>query len=156
MRFCDLVVLLRGQALLGLVHFLFISEIIMGLDQYAYSISNRVAGTKQVDIEMPPRTKKKELAFWRKFNHLHGWMQSLYYDKKGLDNQFNCASVRLMPADLDALEKALIANTLQHTPGFFFGSAEIYPEDVKNTLEFITEARVAIKEGRAVIYDSWW
>ena len=128
----------------------------MGLDQYAYSISSRVAGTKQVDFEIPSQAKKRELAYWRKFNHLHGWMEHLYYSKKGLDNRFNCASVRLMPADLDALEQALINNTLQHTPGFFFGSDKMYPEDITSTLKFITDARESIEKGRAVVYDSWW
>ena len=45
---------------------------------------------------------------------------------------------------------------LEHTPGFFFGDWQIYPEDITETKNFIANARLAIAEGQAVFYDSWW
>lgn len=96
-----------------------------------------------------------DFAYWRKFNHLHGWMHRLYVAKGGKDEQFNCNTVRLMPADLDRLLLESRAG-LPYTPGFFFGGEEIHPDDSESIREFVVNARAAIREGKAVFYDSWW
>lgn len=127
----------------------------MGLDMYAFSVPVELAGEGQVNFKFKD-IKVNELAYWRKFNHLHGWMEKLYRTKGGTAPDFNCAPVRLMPDDLDLLEYALKNNNLEHTPGFFFGGSEMYPEDVEKTQKFIDDARQAIKDGQAVLYDSWW
>lgn len=57
---------------------------------------------------------------------------------------------------MERLEQALENNELEHTPGFFFGGEEIYPEDIEETKKFIAAARAALANGLAVFYDSWW
>jgi len=127
----------------------------MGLDMYAHTISAELVGDQQVDLKLPETADVDELAYWRKFNHLHGWMHDLYKAKGGESEVFNCNSVRLMPEDLDKLEIDLKAG-LPHRAGFFFGGEEIYPDDITATEEFIKAARLAIADGEAVYYDSWW
>ena len=134
----------------------------MGLDQYAY------AGIGD---------EKEELAYWRKHNRLHGWMQDLWIDK-GKPNarqeespmgDFNCIPVRLTLSDLEQLEAHIEGKSLPETGGFFFGndSYSYENEDGKAysdedyfhkeiDLQFITDARKAIAEGKEVYYDSWW
>jgi hypothetical protein len=98
-----------------------------------------------------------EFAYWRKFNHLHGWMESLYRSKGGTDPNFNCNNVRLDLQDLDRLESMASLKALAPTQGFFFGADEPFDNDDKqNVLEFVTKAREAIADGKAVFYDSWW
>jgi len=139
----------------------------MGLDMYAYSVSKQVAQNQQVDISIHSRAKRKDLAYWRKFSHLHGWMEDLYHNKEGQSDNFNGDNVRLMSEDLDRLDNIFqdlqINNLLQvNNPGFmprqgfFWGSGELYPEDIESTKQFIIDARAEIKAGRAVIYDSSW
>lgn len=132
----------------------------MGLDMYGYTMRREFAGDRQTDV-MPVTDEEREqaqlteIAYWRKFNHLHGWMEKLYREKGG-EATFNCRTVRLEASDLDRLEQALKNDELEHTPGFFFGGEEIYPEDIEDTEKFIAAARHALAEGLAVFYDSWW
>lgn len=99
----------------------------------------------------------KNFAYWRKFNHLHGWMEKLYYSKGGKADSFNCVNVRLTEQDLDVLQKQAEAMSLKPTEGFFFGSYEEFSEDDQYAvLEFVNKAREAISNGYAVFYDSWW
>ena len=128
----------------------------MGLDQYAY------ANTSE-------ESEQEELAYWRKHNRLHGWMEQLWEDKgrpnfkKGIDEQpmgdFNCVPVELGLCDLEQLEAVIVNKALPETEGFFFGhdSYEEYEEYYKeDDLEFIEKARKAIADGKKVYYDSWW
>lgn len=156
----------------------------MGLDMYAYKIKEEVIGDKQVDINIsanllayyneeaeqyPPDNAWEpisqlaidsevfdpEFAYWRKFNALHGWMETLYFSKGGQNSDFNCATLRLTEADLQLLENSI--DELTPVPGFFFGSMEpVTKEDKEEVKLFIEKAREAIKDGYAVIYDSWW
>lgn len=123
----------------------------MGLDMYAFSVPQ---GTGS-DFGVPEGAKRKEIAYWRKFNALHGWMETLARGK-GFRGEFNCVPVLLTPADLDQLESDLEAELLQPVAGFFFGEQTIYPEDVEATQEFITRARQCQESGHDVYYDSWW
>jgi hypothetical protein len=104
-----------------------------------------------VDFKVPDDIQ--EIAYWRKHPNLHGWMEDLYYRKGGAQT-FNCTTVRLDAADIDALEKAVNDNNLPQTNGFFFG--ETRPEEVELDRAFITKAREALGAGYAVFYDSWW
>lgn len=97
----------------------------------------------------------QDFAYWRKFNHLHGWMHRLY-NKKGGTGEFNCEAIRLHPEDIDQLEKDMNLNNLTPTDGFFFGSSELYPEDLQSLKEFIQNSRDAFENDEAVYYDSWW
>ena len=134
----------------------------MGLDMYAFTADASDIGDQQVDVafydeEDNPLFARTELAYWRKFNNLHGWMHKLYEKKGGLDPEFNCNNVRLMPEDLDELEKVAKAKALEPVRGFFFGSQEDMTDDDRdNVLEFISKAREAIAQDEAVFYYSWW
>ena len=137
----------------------------MGLDQYAYATPQ---GTDE----------EEELAYWRKHNRLHGWMEELWEDK-GRPNfdssqsqamgDFNCQPVQLNLSDLEQLEAEVINKTLPETGGFFFGDDSFSWEDEdgkafaegeyfhkENDLQFIEKARKAIKEGKKVFYNCWW
>ena len=128
----------------------------MGLDMYARAIPAEAVGDQQVDAVFQCEDEDViELCYWRKFNHLHGWMEQLYREKGGKGEQFNCNSVRLDLSDLEQLKKDLTRG-LAHAPGFFFGGSDIYPEDIEKTEKFIKDAKEAIKNGKAVFYDSWW
>lgn len=135
----------------------------MGLDMYAYTApADRFGDEDQADLNHLIFEDGKaregvdtEFAYWSKFNNLHQWMQELYYKKGGKQTSFNCTTVRLMPADLDKLWDA--APDLKPKSGFFLGDeAEMTQEDVDEVREFVTKARAAIAEGKAVVYDSWW
>ena len=126
----------------------------MGLDMYAYRVKKEyVVSDFEFQSDQQPA---EDLAYWRKFNALHGWMGQLYKDRGGPEKSFNCAPLRLYLEDLDELQRTIGENRLQPTSGFFFGEQTIYPEDISATIKFIFEAREAIKQGDAVYYDSWW
>ena len=136
----------------------------MGLDMYAYTAPAELVGDQQVDLGdtlfadgKPREGVDTDFAYWRKFNHLHGWMEQLYRKKGGTQASFNCTTVRLMPEDLDVLESLAKAKALTATEGFFFGGYDLFDDDCKETvLEFVQKARAAIGEGKACVYDSWW
>ena len=124
----------------------------MGLDMWALSVAADRVGDRQTDVSVD---NIEEIAYWRKFNHLHGWMKRLYIQKGGEDPSFNCNTVRLNDDDLNKLEKDL-DNGLPHEAGFFFGGDEIYEEDIEKTKVFIKDARQGIRDGYAIFYDSSW
>ena len=67
----------------------------MGLDMYGYTMRAEFAGDRQTDV-MPKTDEERgqaqltDIAYWRKFNHLHGWMEKLYREKGGKCEVFNC------------------------------------------------------------------
>lgn len=133
----------------------------MGLDMYAFTVSAADAGDNVVDLKLRDDNghtmiNSVELYYWRKFNALHGWMEDLYREKGGTADTFNCNTVRLNEVDLRRLEQDVFNNELKPRNGFFFGSQEIYPEDLESVADFIAKARQALTEGKAVYYDSWW
>jgi hypothetical protein len=127
----------------------------MGLDMYAFSVDVEVARGGVVDVALDADTAT-EIFYWRKFNALHGWMEDLYRQKRGLRHDFNCTTVRLTANDLDRLEMDTGNNKLVPVNGFFFGAQEIDSEDLESVSDFIKVARQAIADGKAVFYDSWW
>jgi hypothetical protein len=126
----------------------------MGLDMYAFTVNADSVGDSVVDVALGDDAM--QISYWRKFNALHGWMEDLYRLKKGLRHDFNCTTVRLDLSDLDRLEMDTGNNKLVPRNGFFFGSQEIYPEDIESVADFVKVAREAIADGKAVFYDSWW
>lgn len=126
----------------------------MGLDMYAFKVKKENAiDDFSYDSDQQP---SEDLAYWRKFNALHGWMEDLYRSKFGPAESFNCAPLRLTAEDLDNLEKDLNENNLRPRSGFFFGTEVIYPEHIDATQKFISDARLAMSDGFEVYYDSWW
>ena len=120
----------------------------MGLDMYAYKTREQVT---EYGFDFPDDTIK--IGYWRKHPNLHGWMERLYRLKGG-DEEFNCVTLRLDLADINALEKVVINNRLPHTEGFLFGESR--PENKELDLAFIKAARQAISEGYIIVYTSWW
>ena len=111
----------------------------MGLDMYAYRQAKNTAPV--------------EFHYWRKHPNLHGWMENRWRDTGG-EGEFNCVDLRLLPHDLDLLERHVLSQSLPPTVGFFFGASD--PESMDDDLEFIATAREAIANGESVTYDSWW
>jgi hypothetical protein len=117
----------------------------MGLDMYSYAIKNK----------NQPDEVKIEIAYWRKFNALHGWMEKLFIEKGGLGT-FNCEKLFLTKDDLTALEATARNKELQYTPGFFFGNKGPDDDDYAAVLDFVSNARRYLLDGYEVYYDSWW
>ena len=124
----------------------------MGLDMYAFSVAKN-EGNEQFAI--PEGSKPVEIAYWRKFNALHGWMEDTARGL-GFDGTFNCVPVQLSPVLINQLEDDLRHGLLKPREGFFFGSQDIHPEDIEATVQFIEAARDAFESGKDVYYDSWW
>ena len=105
------------------------------------------------------RVQKEEVAYWRKHNMLHGWMEQLW-NSRGHEGTFNCVTLELYEEDIDQLEKDIENFNLPETKGFFFGGGytkEEYEEYYKDDdLAFIKSCREAFAEGDGIIYDSWW
>lgn len=127
----------------------------MGLDMYAYTVPASDENTDFSYKKQPEGQERNEIAYWRKFNALHGWMEDLYRSLGG-EESFNCIPLKLTTERLNVLEVACRENTLRPREGCFFGSQEIYQEDVDATLSFIKKARACIASGKDVYYDSWW
>lgn len=127
----------------------------MGLDMYAFSMSNRAVID---DFSFDREFKKQEIAYWRKHNALHGWMEALYRQKGGNDDSFNCIPLRLTKEDMEQLILDIKENKIKPTEGFFFGSTEdYYDADIREQdIRFANQVMSEIDGGRAVYYDSWW
>ena len=120
-----------------------------------------------------------ELAYWRKHNRLHGWMEELWeskgkpYDGKLEDNplgDFNCVELELSLEDIEDLAVDIENQSLPETAGFFFGgdsytwnkdgeaSEDILEEyyHLETDLNFIKEARKALEKGQIVTYSAWF
>jgi hypothetical protein len=131
----------------------------MGLDMFAFK---RKIGKSEISEADPYGEEdwedkgkvQEEIFYWRKHPDLHGWMENLYYEKGGDDDQFNCVNVYLTEDDLDRLENDIENDRLPHTEGFFFGKSQ--KEDNERDLEFVKKAREAIDQGYEVFYTSWW
>lgn len=121
----------------------------MGLDMYAFTTFENIDA---VDFDDPKDAV--QVCYWRKHPNLHGWMEGLYRAKGGKDNDFNLNPLRLDPADIDALEKAVETESLPPTVGFFFGVTR--PEEKARDIEFVRLARLAFGCGKRVYYIAWW
>lgn len=128
----------------------------MGLDMYAWTVPAAWAGDEEVDYKPDRDRVTTQIAYWRKFNHLHGWMENLYREKGG-EEEFNCTTVRLDIEDLKQLEKDMRdPEVFKHTAGFFFGGEQLDQGDIESLEEFIETALLEIAAGKAVFYDCWW
>jgi hypothetical protein len=117
----------------------------MGLDMYA-----------KAKKDMANKEEKAiDIAYWRKFNALHGWMEDLYKEQGGLE-EFNCIPLVLTNNDLKKLKQACSDKTLEYRAGFFWGNGEPDEDDYNDILAFISEARSYMLDGYTVYYDSWW
>jgi|TARA_A100001518_G_C1209296_1_gene51879 hypothetical protein len=124
----------------------------MGLDQY---------GLKRKD------GKAEEIAYFRKNNALHGWMEALWVSKGRpfpgteecgtTETLFNCIPLELSEDDLIKLGQDAKEYNLPETQGFFFGSDSSQNQHhMDNVLEFVDVGLKAIQEGYEIAYNSWW
>lgn len=117
----------------------------MGLDQWA---STR---DKKGNVE--------EIAYWRKHNALDGWMQNLWEAIRDDEDDYelNGQEVPIDADDIEMLEMVVNKDMLPETHGFFYGGDSRYDEEQKKTtLEFIAEAKKALKKGKQVFYQNSW
>ena len=124
----------------------------MGLDEY---------GLKRKD------GKAEEIAYFRKNNALHGWMEALWVSKGrpfpgtekcgNTETLFNCIPLELSEDDLIKLGQDAKEYNLPETQGFFFGSDSSQNQHhMDNVLEFVDVGLKAIQEGYEIAYNSWW
>jgi hypothetical protein len=127
----------------------------MGLDMYAYKVAKDAVKEENSwgDMEYP----SEELAYWRKHNALHGWMENLYREEGGDADMFNGIELELNESDILELKKVVEGNVLPETKGFFFGQDSRFDDHYKEKdLMFIKDALDAIKDGYKVYYNSSW
>ena len=134
----------------------------MGLDMYAYRAAKEdVLHIDGLEVNFATGqdgyAKTTEIAYWRKFNNLHGWMHRLYCERGG-EGEFNCEMLQLRAEDIDRLEQdAQKRKNLDPTSGFFFGSGNpLDDDDVADIMEFVKNARQVLESGDYVFYYSWW
>lgn len=130
----------------------------MGLDMFAFKTQKLKQHQEDPGAVIldSPEEETQELAYWRKFNALHNWMEQEYLERKG-NSEFNCVKMQLTEDTLNKLEQDCKDKKLIPVQGFFFGSQEpVSDDEYQEVLEFIAKAREAIKEGNSVYYDSWW
>jgi len=134
----------------------------MGLDMYVYAKKTDLTENVQVDFDVDYDWEKDQICYWRKHPNLHGWMQSLYYEKGGeSDRAFNGDNVRLTVEDLDALERAIEEDALPFTQGFFFGQSpekddEYYEKRKAQDIKCVEQMRNALDNRQTVWYTSSW
>ena len=121
----------------------------MGLDLYAYKTKTPIPA-----IQFKEPEDAIEIHYWRKHYNLYEWMQQLYQAKGGKDEDFNLSTLRLDPADIDTLEKAVLENSLPDTTGSLFG--ETNSDYAEYNLRFIATAREAFAQGYRVYFLGWW
>jgi len=140
----------------------------MGLDQYAYTVSQRGLKLWAKSKEIPNIQERhdylnacdyedevEEFHYWRKHADLNEWMTQLALWKGVVHspNEFNCVDLFLDAKDIDNLERA-ITQGLPHGEGFFWGSSN--DKDAELDKEFIVKARKEIAEGKQIVYRCWW
>lgn len=144
----------------------------MGLDQWAFI---KIGEAPEHITDQSEKAEYEHenchilLKQWRKHPNLHGWMERCWREKNNIldqyepntsiDDPFNGVELELTLDDIDKLEQAVIDRNLNggfgDTKGFFFGE----PADQEyryDDLNFCKNARVALKNGLRIIYDSSW
>ena len=152
----------------------------MGLDSYLYKKNYVRQGEwvkpefrTEVEVKTGGETDKnikperiryivEEVAYWRKANQIHNWfVQNV---QNGVDEcQNSYVSREKLEELLDVCTKVIADNTLAETllpsaSGFFFGGTEYdewYFQDVKNTIEYLTEILKEEDADEFEYYASW-
>jgi hypothetical protein len=83
-----------------------------------------------------------------------------YFEAHPNDSDFNCKDFYLNEELLNKLEEDIKKDSLPKTEGFFYGddsySWEERDEMKQYDLQFVANARKAIKEGYDIVYSCWW
>ena len=166
----------------------------MGLDAFATMVySTQDSNHEVLNTEKPQpysnlddnntQTNEADFAYWRNFDHLQYWMEKLFYQKGGTDeNDFNGDYVELSLIDLEKLwqeanldQLNLLHNTLFKEKDYLtypeqlefkifvdinheqMGDSNVlYKENLDKLKDFILEAKEYIKQGNGVFYLSSW
>ena len=114
----------------------------MGLDQYAYIREN----TKEF--------------YWRKHSKLQEFMENIWYQEQGNNEEFNCKDLVLTKEMLEKLLECVQTNTLPESAGKFFYGEQFQDESAKEyqkeDIDFCKQALQAIKDGKEVVYTCWY
>ena len=129
----------------------------MGLDSNIDSIPRKLTNTViEQKFEKLDQFDVSSIGYWRKANHIHGWMEELY-KRKGGTEEFNCVNVQLTVEDLTELLNLVIANKLKPVSGFFFGGNNVPKTLDTHTIRIICAALDAINnDNRDVYFSSWY
>ena len=133
----------------------------MGLDAYVTAVpKNKLSDAdryKVVDVEITDEHGATDIAYWRKCRQLQGWMTECYVQEGGIDAGFNCATLRLTPEILDALELAMDSGELaarEDDHGFFWGGYPFESSDAAELSKVLAYARA--NPDMALFYHAWY
>lgn len=124
----------------------------MGLDAWIFSLPREVES--ETDFNVNEHEEPEYIAYWRKNWELHQFLYSIYDEKGGL-GEFNCNRLALNEDDLDLLEIFFRDLDYKHNVDLGWSSID-EPTSLEYDLVMLEEARVEIKKGHTVYYDSWW
>ena len=103
--------------------------------------------------------ERTQFATHRKFNALEGFMRD-QWASFGNEGEFNCVDLRITTEILDELKQRIEDDNLDPVEGFFFGTTEKNDWYIKNIEQLrdtvIPAAEAYLKEGKTVVYSSWW
>ena len=123
----------------------------MGLDQ-------------EFRVRQRGRDDYEELAYFRKVNFLHGFIETVVLDNQPTNTDDIALSTDVLKDLIHRCESVLANHNrapllLPTREGFFFGNYnydEWYFKDVQNVLDAARKALAMQLEGAEVVYWSWW
>lgn len=133
----------------------------MGIDMYAFKVSPNLIVQSLFKDELPAEATCVEIQFWHNHPDLHGWMKQLYCARQGLelclghDDVFKRTALRLLPENIDQLERDIANGQLPEMNVWLFGHSN--SEGRRDCdLEFIHTAREALADGLWIYYEATW
>lgn len=133
----------------------------MGLDAYI--------GVEAYDKKTLTKMLDMTISDFRKYRHLHGFMEDLYYNKYNGDEVFDCIPLELDMADILDLEESCRRNMEEYADvyGFFWGDRPFnHPEmgEKEKILKTIKWCKIFLEANEDpdeeleyhIIYNCWW
>lgn len=142
----------------------------MGLDMYIYkkrdfySDDDVKKASEIVGEEINSFSIKKQVAYWRKANMIHKWIEDNVVERE----ISNCEDILLEKQDFQKLmmdcttvsnDKSLAPEIMPTKDGFFFGSIEYDDEyfyNIKRTAELCKEIIDNWDDSAYYEYHAWW
>lgn len=94
----------------------------MGLDMSFYKLGGVKSISSNGEIETSDKFVMENIAYYRKFNALHGLLNDLYLCRGGSD--MNCVLVNVSLEDVNLIKEHCLNKTLKPQEGFFWGSQQ--------------------------------
>lgn len=133
----------------------------MGLDAYI--------GVEAYDKKTLTKMLDMTISDFRKYRHLHGFMEDLYHNKYNGDEVFDCIPLELDLADILDLEESCRNNMKEYNDvyGFFWGDRPFdHPEmgEKEKILKTIKWCKIFLEANEDpdedleyhIIYNCWW